>query len=231
MRIGALLQWTVLFFLVLESLGLIATTLGLVLRIAHPADVYGSSWGHMSVELVLRIAIVVFILSAYRCLKKVSRLPLILTRQSALLTSRAARSILVASIALYAVTAEKIVGSANTVVAFPAWSLGLVALGTVTTTVMMRRRFLRAADEELRSDPHNPSAVGQWRKITIMSMVLAMSIGLYGFMLRVRGDSQILEWLFLASSIGLLFLWSPRLDSAIVSPANQVSNEANGSFS
>ena len=138
---------------------------------------------------------------------------------------------MVASIALYAVTAEKIVGSANTVVAFPAWSLGLVALGTVTTTVMMRRRFLRAADEELRSDPHNPSAVGQWRKITIMSMVLAMSIGLYGFMLRVRGDSQILEWLFLASSIGLLFLWSPRLDSAIVSPVNQVSNEANGSFS
>ena len=76
MRIGALLQWTVLFFLVLESLGLIATTLGLVLRIAHPADVYGSSWGHMSVELVLRIAIVVFILSAYRCLKIIFPPPL-----------------------------------------------------------------------------------------------------------------------------------------------------------
>jgi hypothetical protein len=48
------------------------------------------------------------------------------------------------------------------------------------------------------------SKVGQWRKITIMSLVLATSIGLYGFILRMMRDSQFVQWLFFFSSVGLL---------------------------
>ena len=223
-----LLKWIVLFFLALESLGLIASTLGVVLKIAYPNEAHGNSLGQITLELALRIAVVVFILLAYLYLRKVSHLPLIITRQSALLTTRAVQSILIASIALYALEAERIAGLETGILPIRAWSLIIVALGTVISTVILRKRFLHLANEELRLDPHDVRALSQWRKITMMSMVLAMSIGLYGFILRMMGNSQFVEWLFFFSSVGLLFLWRPRLGDATSSSEGQLSlpNEA-----
>ena len=98
----------------------------------------------------------------------------------------------------------------------------MAALGTVISTVIVRKRFLHLANEELRRDPNDARALSQWRKITMMSMVLAMSIGLYGFTLRTMGDSQLVEWLFFFASVVLLFLWRPRLGDATSSSEGQV---------
>jgi hypothetical protein len=217
------LKWTVLFFLALESLALIASALGLVLKIAYPNEAHGNSWGQITLELALRIAIVVFILLAYLYLRKVAHLPLIITRQSALLTTRSVQSVLIASIALYALVAEQIAGLGYGTMPFPAWSLGAIALGTVISTIVLRKRFLRLASEELRRNPDDARALSQWRKITIASMVLAMSIGLYGFFLRIIWKSPWFEWLFLFSSVGLLFLWRPHLDEVTSSSEGQFS--------
>jgi hypothetical protein len=88
------LKWTALFFLVVEALGLIASFLDLALKIAHWNEALSrASWGETALELTLRFAIVGLILSAYLHLRNVSQLPLSITRQSALLTTRAAQSI------------------------------------------------------------------------------------------------------------------------------------------
>jgi hypothetical protein len=80
-------------------------------------------------------------------------------------------------------------------------------------------------NQKLRRDPHDPNGLGQWRALTILSMVLAMSIGVYGLILRMRGDARTVAWPFFFASVALLFLWRPRLDDEPKSRANPFSNQ------
>ena len=219
------LKWTALFFLVVEALGLLASLLNVALKMTHSSEALSrASWVGTALELTLRFAIVGLILSAYLHLRNVSHLPLNITRQSALLTTRAAQSVLLATIALYATLAERIAGSAEPSPLLSAWILCPVALGTVISTLIVRRRFLFLANEELSRDPHDAKGLGRWRMVTIMSMVLAMSIGLYGFMLRVTGTVRTIAWPFFLASVVLLLLWRPHLDGT-TSPASPFSNQ------
>jgi hypothetical protein len=226
----AFLKWAALFFLVIESLGLIASFLDVYLKIAHWNEAFSrTSWGETVLELTLRLAIVGLILSTYLQLIKIQHLPLIISRQSALLTTRAVQTALLAAIALYALTAERLTGNINREPFLFAWSVSAYALGTVITSLFLRRRFLFSANEELRRDPHNEKGLSRWRMATISSMVLAMSIGLYGFMLRVMGYARTVEWPFFFVSVALLLLWRPHLDdgtSSPPSPPNPFSNPA-----
>jgi hypothetical protein len=220
------LKWAALFFLVVESLGLIASLLDLALKIAPWNQALShASWGEPALELTLRFAIVGLLLSAYLRLRNVSQLPLTITRQSALLTTRAVQSILLATIALYALVAERKTGHADLVPFLSAWSLSALALGTVITSLILRRRLLFLANEKLRRDPQDANGLGQWRKVTILSMVLAMSIGMYGFMLRMMGNARTVAWPFFFASVALLFLWRPHLDDGSSSRANPFSNQ------
>ncbi len=224
----AFLKWTALFFLVIESLGLIASFLDLYLKLAHWNEALSRrSWGETTLELTLRLAIVGLILSTYLHLRKVSQLSLTITRQSALQTTRAAQSALLAAIALYALTAERITGNIDREPFLSAWSVSAYALGTVITSLFLRRRFLLLANEELRRDPHNEKGLSRWRMATIVSMALAMSIGLYGFMLRMMGYARTVEWPFFFVSVALLLLWRPHLDDGTSSPPNPFSNQTN----
>jgi hypothetical protein len=152
----AFLKWTTLFFMVVESLGLIASSLALALKITHWNEALSrTSWGETALELTLRLAIVSLILSTYLHLRTLSRLPLTITPQSALLTTRAVQSVLLAAIAFYAVAAERITGTMDREPFLSAWSVSAYALGTVITSLFLRGRFLHLANEELRGDPHN----------------------------------------------------------------------------
>jgi len=221
----AFLKWTALVFLVVESLGLIASLLVLGLKIAHGNDALTrASWGEITLEVILRLAIVGLISSAYLRLMKLSQLPLTITRQSALLSTRAVQSVLLAAIALYAVTAERSTGPAERVPFLSPWNLSVLALGVVGGSLFLRKTFLVAANEELRRDPHSEKGLNQWRKGTIVSMVVAMSIGLFGFILRTMGNARIVEWSYFMASVALLVLWRPRLDVGTGSPSNPFSN-------
>ena len=60
------LRWVTLFFLVLESLSLIASLLKFALKIAHWNEAFGRApWAEPVLELTLRFTIVGLILSAY----------------------------------------------------------------------------------------------------------------------------------------------------------------------
>lgn len=222
------LKWVSLFFLVVESLGLAGSLLNLGLKLAHPNAALGHpTWGDAALELTLRFALVGLVLSAYFYLRDVSRLPPIATRESVLLTTRAVQSGCLAAVALYALVGEKPARLADQGLLLSAWSLFAAALGTVITGLFLRRRILHLANERLRRDPHDPEALSQWRRVTIMSLVLAMSIALYGFALRMSGKARIVESAFFLASVGLLFLWRPHLADVPSSSSNPFSPTQN----
>lgn len=226
MTFRVILKWTALFFLVVESLSLIGSLLVLALKMAHRNEALGRAWwGEPALESSLRFAIVGLILSAYLHLENVSKLPLTITRQSALLSSRAVRSILLAVIAVYALVAERRTGHANMAPLLPAWGLSVLALGTVITILILRKRLLFLANEKLRRDPQDADGLGQWRRVTMLSMVLAHSIGIYGFILRMSGCARTVAWPFFFASVALLLLWRPQLDAGTRSGASPFPNQ------
>jgi hypothetical protein len=225
LSLRVLSKWVTLFFLILESLGVIAALLKVALKIAYPGEVSGPAlWAGPTLELTLRFAIVGLILSAYLRLRTTSQLPPVITRQSALLTTRAVQSILLANIALCLLMAERTTGHADQEqISYP-WALSAFALGTVFVGLRLRRRVLSALNEMLLRDPNDARALGRWQRFTIQNMVLAMSIGLFGFLLRTIGNPRTVAWPFFIVSVALLFLWSPHLDDGISSPAHPFSN-------
>jgi len=90
------------------SFGLIVSLLQLGVAIAewHKAFL-GIALGEIALEVALRLAVVLLVFSCYLSLRRVSRLPLNLTRQTALLTARAAQSLLLATIPLFSIGCRK----------------------------------------------------------------------------------------------------------------------------
>lgn len=219
-----LAKWVTLFFLILESLGLIAALLKVALKIAHPHGFIPPLWTEPTLELALRFAIVGLILSAYLRLRKTSRLPPVITRQSALLTTRAVQSILLAFIALCLLTAERTTSHADHVQISYVLTLSVFALATVFVGLLLRGRVLSALNEMLLRNPNDTIALGRWQSFTMQNMVLAISMGLYGFFLRTIGNARSVAWPFFAVSVVFLFLWSPHLDDGNSSPAHPFSS-------
>jgi hypothetical protein len=225
LSLRVLWKWVTLFFLIMESLGLIAALLKVALKIARPQGVVVPPlWTEPTLELTLRFAIVVLILSAYLRLRTSSQLPPVITRQSALLTTRAVQSILLALIALCLLTAERTAGHADRVQISYALTLSAFALGTVFVGLLLRRKVLSALNEMLSRNPNDATTLGRWQRFTTQNMVLAMSIGLFGFMLRTIGNPRAVAWPFFIVSVAFLFLWSPHLNDEISSPAHPFSN-------
>jgi hypothetical protein len=225
LSLRALSKWVTLLFLIWESLGLIAALLKVALKIAYPHDVFGSAlWTESALELTLKFAIVGLILSAYLRLRTTSQLPPLITRQSALLTTRAVQSILLATVSLSLLMAERTTGHADQVQISGAWTVSAFALGTVFVGVVSRKRVLSALNEMLMRDPNDANALRRWQGFVIQNMFLAMCIGLYGFLLRTIGNPRTVAWPFFVVSVALLVLWSPHLDGGISSPAYPLSN-------
>lgn len=207
-----ILKWTALVFLVVESLGLIASLLDLALKISQANPV---SIGPVVLEATLRFAIVGLILSAYLRLRSASRLPARPATESALLTTRAAHSALLATVALLALADARISPIAETMPPLSLWGLSACALGDVCVGLFLRKQFLSSANRELRRTPYDANALRQWQKFTMVSMVLAMSIGMFGFSLRMGGYARTVEWSFFGGAVALLILWRPRLDNGM----------------
>jgi hypothetical protein len=87
-----------------------------------------------------------------------------------------------------------------------------VASFDVLVAYHFRRKTIFPASEKLRRDPNDMEALKQWRKATIVVLVLAMSIGLYGLILRVLGASRRVAWPFFLLALILMLAWRPQLD-------------------
>lgn len=87
-----------------------------------------------------------------------------------------------------------------------------VASFDVLVAYYFRRKTMVPALEKLRRDPNDIGALKQWRKATIVVLVLTMSIALYGLVLRVLGASRHAAWPFFVLALILMLAWRPQLD-------------------
>ncbi len=137
--------------------------------------------------------------------------------------------IFVVAVFLYAQTAEQIVGKTNPGTrAAPSATLldGMIFAAGLDGLVAyyFRRTKLERALDKLRRDQNDQDALKQWRAFTLLSLVLSLSIGLYGFALRFLGASRRVSWSFFLVALVLMLVWRPRLELTTepsVAPSNQ----------
>ena len=125
---------------------------------------------------------------------------------------------------LYALTAEQTIGRANAAtrntpsatlfggITFVAGLDGLVAY-------YFRRTKLEHALDKLRRNQNDQDALKQWRFATLLSLILALSVGLYGFALRFLGASRRVSWSFFLVALILMLLWRPKIELASGMPS------------
>jgi heme/copper-type cytochrome/quinol oxidase subunit 3 len=68
------------------------------------------------------------------------------------------------------------------------------------------------AMEKLRLDPNDADALKQWRMGIILTLVLVMSVALYGVVLRSLGASRRIAWPFFLVALIFMLMWRPQLD-------------------
>jgi hypothetical protein len=112
---------------------------------------------------------------------------------------------MLASVALYAVAAERLVRSmapspANTLF----HALSFISISLVGATVAVRRTLVLPAEALLKLRPDDALAVARWRTGYIFLY------GLFGFVLRMDGFTLSNVWGFYLGAFLLLMLYSPR---------------------
>jgi len=90
--------------------------------------------------------------------------------------------------------------------------LAVLAVSEVGIATGFRAKLLRPAAERLQQSPQDAVALAQWQRGNILSFVFALTIVLYGVVIRVTGFSwNIAAWFFVAGFL-LLLWWTPRLE-------------------
>jgi hypothetical protein len=193
---------------------LIAYSLDLVWKLFHWTELTGdvAGWG-VALALIVRFAFMGFLLYLYLRLKKSSQDPQAAARGSMSSSFRSIiimHRVMVAAVVLYIVTAERF---AKTNHDFPpsfGLSLAVCALVVVMIATGFRRKLLPSALDALRRDLRDAQALVCWRKAHILTMVLLVSVALFGFSLRFVGGSFWVAFPFYFVSLALLLIWSPR---------------------
>jgi len=90
----------------------------------------------------------------------------------------------------------------------------LILIGVLdgAAALVLRGKYFGPAESAVRENPADMKAVLRWRKLTIACLILAYSLGVYGFALAMIGAQRIEFLAFFAVSIVLLLFWTPRLD-------------------
>lgn len=91
-------------------------------------------------------------------------------------------------------------------------TLALVAVFDGLIALYFRRKRLSPALEKLRRDSNDTGALKEWRFSTLLSLVLAESIALYGFVLQFMGASRRVSWPFFISALILMMVWRPQFE-------------------
>jgi Flp pilus assembly protein TadB len=90
--------------------------------------------------------------------------------------------------------------------------LAVLAVSEVGIATTFRGKLIRPAVEKLQRSPHDSAALEQWSRGNILSFVFALTVVLYGAVIRVMGFSwNIAAWFFVAGFF-LLLWWTPRME-------------------
>jgi hypothetical protein len=195
---------------------LLAYFLDLAWKLAHWYEAFGgvALWG-IALGLTVRFAFMGFIFSVYLRLKRAPQKPPAITRATKNASVRSMRIIhilLLAAIMSYILVAERLPRPTSDAPAVIIESFLILAILDVVIAFGFRRKLLPSAIEKLQRDAGDATALGRWRMANILSMVLAMSVALYGFALRTMGGNRRVVWPFFIASVTLMLLWRPRLN-------------------
>jgi hypothetical protein len=127
---------------------------------------------------------------------------------------RIVHTIFVVAVLLQAYVTEQTVGKGART-GLPANFIGaivLVASFEVLLAYFFWRKRLLPSAEKLRLDPLDRRALQQWRGSTLLILVLSMSVGLHGIVLRFMGASRQVSWPFFVSALILMVVWRPQLE-------------------
>ena len=195
---------------------LVAYSLDLAWKLANWHEVFsGVAWWGIALGLVVRFTFMGFMLYAYLRLKNVPQEPPVVTKaikDAAVRSMRIMHIVMLGAIVSYVFVAERLPRPTSDAPALIVQSFSFLAILMVVIAFSFRRKLLPSAIEKLRRDPGDGTALGRWRMANILSMVLTMSVALYGFALRTMGGNRRVVWPFLVASVILMLLWRPRLD-------------------
>lgn len=117
--------------------------------------------------------------------------------------------ILCVAIVMYLYVAETIFRPTKVAPPLFVEAFSILCVAMVVIGLVFRRRLLPRANEG--TQPDDPKALVRWRQANILSMVLAVSVSLYGFALRAIGGSPQVTRLFFVGAAILMWVWRPRL--------------------
>ncbi len=90
--------------------------------------------------------------------------------------------------------------------------VGLGAFSLLVVAAFFRMKYLRPGAEALRKNQEDVQAARQWRTGTVVSLVFAESIVMFGLVVRMIGASWNVSGIFYVAGILVLLAWWPRLD-------------------
>ena len=121
-------------------------------------------------------------------------------------------ALLVASIA-YLVVARYV--TANPKGELPiavAGGIGLAAFSMLLVAAFLRSKLVKPGAEALRNNADDTGAATKWRAGTIVSLVFAESVVLFGMVLKMVGFSWNVSGIFYVVGILFLLAWWPKLE-------------------
>jgi hypothetical protein len=97
-------------------------------------------------------------------------------------------------------------------------ALTLAASSAIVVGFVIRKKFFKLSTEALLRDPNK--ARSHWRSANVIGFNCAMSVTVYGAVLKLLGSGWLVPGIFFSVSLGLLLLWRPRqLELSSVQPA------------
>jgi len=130
--------------------------------------------------------------------------------QGALRFLRTLYAILIFSMVLDVIVAEKFGHHGATLNNLFPWYLGAVGVALLGIAFWARMTFIRPALDRLLLKPDDSASLLKWRTGAILMAVLFESLVLVGFALRFMGRAGIQSIPFYAAGIGLMLLFRPR---------------------
>jgi hypothetical protein len=177
----------------------------------------GLPWWGIALGLAVRFLVMGFILFMYLRLKKAPQEPVPVTktmRTASLRSMRVIHAILFVAIVGYVFLAERSPRTASDPSTQLVASLSILA-ALMVVALSLRRKFLPRAIEKLKDNAADETVLGRWRMANILSMVLTMTVALFGFALRMVGASREVAWPFFIASIILMLLRAPFYNALI----------------
>jgi hypothetical protein len=126
---------------------------------------------------------------------------------------RITHALLVIAVFMQIYVAEMSAGKGGGISEFLVAVIAVVACLDLLLARYFRSKWTITAMAKLRQDPNDANALKQWRAGTLLGLVLAMSVALYGVVLRVLGASRRIAWPFFFVALIFMLVWRPQVEA------------------